>query len=681
MLQPRHKKIALIIAGTLIAVPAIGLIVLLNVDWNRAKPWLNERASLAIGRPFAVDGDLSLSWRQDAAAQPGWRGLVPWPHLVARNVRVGEPPGMDSPAAQMASASQFSFSLNPLALLKKTISIPLLSFETPVVTLRRSSDGKNNWNFEQPGPASEWKLDLQRVVFSKGSVHLIDAVEDANIALDIDTISGDPVYGVQWKLHGKLNGERVSGSGKAGAALSLQRQIAPYPIVAEVKVGATAIGIEGTLTKPTDLAALDMRLKIAGASMANLYRLTGMVLPETPPFSTEGHLLGRLDAKSSHWVYDQFKGKVGASDIEGKLTFESRQPRPRLSGAVTSRLLRLKDLGPVIGADSNASKNTRGIAQKQPAGKLLPVETFKTERWNSIDVDVTYSADKIIQNQALPINQLTTHLILEDGVLTLAPLNFAIAGGTLNSTIKLESGGEAGREAVRAEMSTSARNLKLKQLFPGMQPLQASIGEINGDAKLSARGNSMASLLGSSNGEIRTLINQGTISKLLLEEMGLNIGSVVLARVFGDEQVKLNCMAADFSVTDGLMRSRSFIVDTEEAVLNVSGTISLAQEQLDLTLKPDTRGLRVFSLRAPLYLRGSFDQPKVSVDKGVLALRAGGALALAAVAPIAALLPLVNMGPAQTSECDKLLAQARVKPQAPAPGQALRDQSTTKDGG
>ncbi len=678
MLQPRHRKIALIIAGTLLAVPAIGLIALLNVDWNRAKPWLNERASQAIGRPFAIDGDLSLSWRQDGTLQSGWRALLPWPHLMARDVRVGEPPGMDSTTAQMASASQFSFSLNPLALLNKTISIPLLSFEAPVVTLRRNIDGKNNWNFEQPGPASEWKLDLQRVAFSKGSVHLIDAVKKADIALDIDTISGDPEYGVQWKLHGKLNGERVSGSGKAGAALSLQRQMAPYPIVAEVKVGTTAIGIEGTLTKPTDLAALDMRLKIAGASMAGLYRLTGLVLPETPPFSTEGHLLGSINAKGSHWVYDQFQGKVGASDIEGKLAFESRQPRPRLSGAVTSRLLRLKDLGPVIGADSNASKNTRGAAQMQPSGKLLPVETFKTERWNSIDVDVTYSANKIIQNQALPISRLTAHLILQDGVLTLAPLNFAIAGGTLDSTIKLASGGESGREAVRAEMTTSARNLKLKQLFPGMQPLQASIGEINGDAKLSALGNSVASLLGSSNGEIRTLINEGTISKLLLEEMGLNIGSVVLSRLFGDEQVKLNCMATDFSVTNGLMRTRSFIVDTEEAVLNVSGTINLAREQLDLTLKPDTRGLRVFSLRAPLYLRGSFDQPKVSVDKGVLALRAGGALALAAVAPIAALLPLINMGPGQASACGKLLAQASIKPRAPAPGQQLREAKSAR---
>ena len=198
------------------------------------------------------------------------------------------------------------------------------------------------------------------------------------------------------------------------------------------------------------------------------------------------------------------------------------------------------------------------------------------------------------------------------------------------------------------------------------------MGEINGDASLSATGNSVATLLGSSNGEVRALIDRGSISKLLLEEMGLNIGSVVLTKLVGDKQVKLNCMAADFVVTKGLMRTRQFLVDTDDAVLHIDGTVSLANEQLDLTLQPDSKGLRIFSLRSPLYVRGTFSKPDVSVDKGVLALRAGGALALAVVAPVAALLPLVNAGPGENSECAALLAQARIKPVAPKPGKTQR---------
>ena len=688
MPQSRRTKIVLAVAGTLFAIPVVAVVVLLNVDWNRAKPWLNARTSDAIGRPFSINGDLSLTWKKAAVTLPEhdntWRDLIPWPHLVARNIQVGNPANMTATAntvlpAEMASVSQFAFSLNPLALLDKKIVIPELRFDTPVVNLQRSVDGKNNWTFDKKDQPSPWALDVQRVIFTKGSVHLIDAVKHADVTADVDTITADPTYGVAWTLRGTYNRERVSGNGKAGAVLSLQRQSIPFPLTVNVKVGATSISVEGTLTRPTDLTGLDMRLKVSGASMARLFPLTGLVLPETPYFSTDGHLLGSLSTHGSHWTYQKFSGKVGSSDIGGTLEYQSQKPRGRLTGSVNSRLLQLSDLGPLIGADSSTSKAARGVAAVQPSGKMLPVEPFKTERWTSIDADVTYGAEQIIREKNLPISKLSTHLVMQDGVLSLVPLNFAIAGGTLASNIKLDGSGRINKNTIRAEMKSSARHLKIKQLFPALDSLQASVGEINGDASLSATGNSIASLLGSANGEIKTLINQGTVSKLLLEEMGLNIGNVVLARLFGDKQVKLNCMATDFIVDNGVMQTRTFIVDTDEAILNVTGNINLSQEQLDLTLKPDSKGLRVFSLRAPLYVRGSFQNPRVSVDKGVLALRAGGAVALAVLAPIAALIPLINTGPGESSECAKLLAVARVKPVAPPPGQTIRNkpQSST----
>jgi uncharacterized protein involved in outer membrane biogenesis len=215
--------------------------------------------------------------------------------------------------------------------------------------------------------------------------------------------------------------------------------------------------------------------------------------------------------------------------------------------------------------------------------------------------------------------------------------------------------------------------MEIKQLFPAIEGLQASVGHINGDAALSATGKSNASLLAASNGEVHTLISQGTVSKLLLEKMGLNLGNIILTTLFGDKQVRINCMATDFAVDRGIMYSRTFVVDTEEAIIHVDGIVSLVDESINLTINPKTKGLRVISLRAPLYVRGPFKQPKVSVDKGVLAMKAGGAIALATLAaPVAALLPLVNTGPGEESECGKLLALAREKPVAPPPGKTSR---------
>lgn len=666
--RTRTTRIVLTVIGLLVAIPAIALVILLNYDWNKARPWLNARASDALGRPFAINGDLSLRWEKPAAvlgSQASWRDHIPWPHLIANDVHVSNPEGM--PARDTASVRQLSFSLNPFALLHHTITIPVLRFQSPAVDLLRNADGANNWTFHHKEKPSPWTLDLERVVFAKGVVQVHDALTKTAVTADVDTLDADPTYGVSWKLRGTYNGAPVSGGGKAGAVLSLKEQSTPYPVKADFTQGATHISVEGTVTRPAKLAALDLRLKLAGASMARLYNLSGVLLPETPAFSTEGRLIGAIDANSSHWTYDKFKGKVGSSDIAGRLEYQSGKPRGMLSGEVVSRALNFADLGPLVGADSNASKAARGVAAVQPAGKVLPVETFRTERWKTVDADVKYSAERIVRDKQLPISKLNTHLVMQAGVLTLNPLNFTIAGGNMVSNIKLDGSGREGKDAIKATAKVTARHLQIKQLFPTIEKMQATVGEVNGDAQLSATGNSIATLLAGANGELKTLINQGSVSKLLLEEMGLNIGNVVLTKVFGDKPVQLNCMATDFAVTNGLMRTRVFVVDTDEAVITAEGTVNLADEQMNLTLHPQTKSLRIFSLRAPLHVSGPFNQPRVSVDKGVLAMKAGGALALAAAAPIAALLPLINTGPGENSACGQLLAAARVKPVAPPP--------------
>ncbi|MDB5932940.1 MAG: AsmA family protein [Massilia sp.] len=666
----RTMKIVLTVIGLLVAIPAIALVILLNYDWNKARPWLNAKASEAIGRPFAINGDLSLKWEKPSSVIAGrdttWRDHIPWPHLIANDVHVSNPAGM--PARDTASVSQLSFSLNPFSLLHKTIAIPVLRFASPNIDLLRKADGANNWTFKHDEKKSPWKLDLERVVFTKGVIHVADAIQKADVTADVDTLDADKTYGIGWKLRGTYNGAPVTGGGKAGAVLSLKNQSTPFPVQADFHQGATRVSVEGTVTRPAKLAAIDLKLKLAGASMARLYEVTGVLLPETPAFSTEGRLIGTLDANSSRWTYDKFKGKVGSSDLSGRLDFQSGAPRGMLSGSVVSHQLNFADLGPIIGADSNASKAARGVTTVQPQGKVLPVETFRTERWKKVDADVKFTADRIVREKQLPISKLSTHLVMKAGVLTLNPLNFTIAGGNMVSNIKLDGSGANGRDAIKATAKVTARHLKLKELFPTIEKMQATVGEVNGDAQLSATGNSVATLLAGANGELKTLINQGSVSKLLLEEMGLNVGNIVLTKLFGDKPVQLNCMATDFAVTNGLMQTRVFVVDTEEAVITADGTVSLANEQLNLTMRPETKSLRIFSLRAPLHLRGTFSKPDVSVDKGVLAMKAGGAAVLATVAaPIAAMLPLINTGPGENSACGNLLAAARVKPVAPPP--------------
>ncbi|MDQ2819708.1 MAG: AsmA family protein [Pseudomonadota bacterium] len=665
------RTVLLSLLALIIAIPVIAAIVIATYDWNRARPWLNAKATEALGRPFAIRGDLTVQWQQPASEMADqdkqWRDYLPWPHLVAKDVHLGNTAGMEQ--VDSASIGTGSFSLNPLALLDKRINIPLLKFTAPQVNLVRTSATVNNWTFKQKDAPSRWKFDLERVVLTQGVVQFDDTVTRTHVVANVSTLNNGGPYGIAWTVKGSYNGAPVTGGGKAGGVLTLKNQNQPFPIQADMRSGTNRITIEGTATRPAQLAAIDVQLTLAGRSMARLYEFTGVLLPETPPFATAGHLTGTLDRNGSSWTYDNFKGKVGSSDIGGKMAYRTGKPRGYLSGNITSKQLKFSDLGPLVGADSNASKKERGVTSTQPIGRVLPVEQFHTERWKSIDADVRYSAERILRDEKLPLTKLSTHVVMKDGVLTLDPLDFGLAGGDLRSTIVLDGSSAAG---IKATMKIAARKIQIKQLFPTVDSMQATVGEINGDASLSAAGNSIASLLGASNGEVKTLIAHGSISKLLLEEMGLNVGNILLTKVTGDKQVKLNCMATDFRVDKGLMNARRFVIDTDEALIDVDGTINLANEELDLVLHPQTKGLRVLSLRAPLYVKGPFNKPKISVDKKVLAMKGGAALLLAVIAPpLAAIVPLTQQQADKDVDCAALLADAKVKPVAPPPGKRV----------
>ncbi|KAG8153103.1 AsmA family protein [Burkholderia catarinensis] len=738
------KSAAWVVGIVAVLIAAAG-VFLFTFDWNRAKPWVNEQASAALGRPFAINGDLKVGWRRPDG-ETGWRAWVPWPSFSATQLEIGNPDWAKAPKFVTLDAAHFDLAILPL--LAHEIVIPSIDVVNPAVDLERLADGRNTWTFQfkQSSQPSPWKVRLDSFGFAKGTVTYRDAITKADLTVAIDTLGqpiplGDvlkeqeqtsraasaqrvgkrgaaqlsakvneeaassasaaqaasaapsagasaassvasassstssasaasgasgaaapakpsgPTYAFGLKVDGRYKNVPISGTGKVGGVLAVEDTTRPFPLQADVKAGDTRLAIVGTLTDPMHLAAIDMRLWLQGTSMSHLYQLTGITLPDTPPYATEGRLIGNFKRNASTFRYENFNGRVGGSDLEGTLTYAQREPRPKLSGELVSNLLQFSDLAPVIGADTAASKAKRGDTTRQPPDRVLPVETFRTDRWRAIDTDVKFTGRKLIKSANLPITNLYTHILLQDGVLTLEPLQFGVAGGTLATTAHLDGS----RTPLKGRFTVAARHLKLKQLFPTQKVMQSAFGEINGDASLSATGNSPAALAATSTGEVKALITDGRISRLLMEAAGLNVANVVYEKLFGNRDVNINCAAIDFVATDGILDPKVFALDTDDALINVDGPVNLRDESIDLKIHPHTKGFRIFSLRSPLYAKGTFKNPKVGVDAGALALRAGAMIGLGLINPFAALIPLIAPSNNRDVPCSELFGQMKAK--------------------
>lgn len=681
----RTRKILSWVFGIFLLLVVVIVVIIATFDWNRLKPTINQKVSAELNRPFAIRGDLGVAWVRNRE-EPGWRSWVPWPQVHADDVMLGNPPTLAD--VTMVHLQRVEATIAPLALLHKQIYLPWIKMQKPDARLVQTADKKNNWTFDlassDSGDAnaapSAWSFRLDNILFDQGQMRYRDAINKADVTVTINPLgkpvpyaqvaggddqqkgAGDFVFG--WQANGTYNNQKLDGEGKIGGMLSLRSKNTPFPLQVDVRNGTTRVRIDGTLQDPLNLGGLDVRLRFAGDTLANLYGLTGVLLPDTPPYETDGHLIARFnEEKGPLFRYEKFNGHIGDSDIHGSLSYRQGKPRPTLTGELTSNQLRMEDLGPLIGVDSGKgsektqqAKAQRGDAASQPADRVLPHDKFDTKSWDVMDADVKFSGKRIEHSSKLPLSDLYTHLQLKKGDLLLDPLRFGMAGGSINSTIHLEGD----RSPMRGRADLHARKLRLRQLFPDVTAMQNSLGQLNGDATLSGTGNSVADLLGTSNGELKLLMNDGLISRSLMEIAGLNVGNYVVGKLFGDDEVKINCAATDLNIRQGLATPKLFLLDTENAVINVDGNVNFANERLDLSINPESKGIRIITLRSPLYVRGTFKNPDAGVKAGPLIARGAAAIALGAVvAPAAALVALISPSDTDENQCSKVLQQMK----------------------
>lgn len=621
--------------------------------WN----WLRapiERMTLSqTGRALVLGGDLEL--------KVGW----PRPHIRAGAVTFANPAWAKQ--QQMVAADAVEVTIDLPQLLSRNIVLPEVRLERAVVFFEQGSDGRKSWLLDRQQRDEDAAIRIGRLTLDQATIGYDDAGQKTSIRAQLAsaaTPAGGTLHpGVVFSARGQYKGLAFTADGSGGPVLALRDESSPYPLKTELTVGKTGLKADGTITGLFKASAIDMRLALRGENLDQLFPLLGMALPATSAYAIEGHLLH----SGNKWRVEQFAGRFGKSDITGVLQVDTGAKRPLLSADLVSKQLDLADLGPLIGARSGrlqAAKQAAPppqIAAATPVrARVLPDLPFKTERWGSVDAQVTLKAATLRHAKALPLENLVTHLSLRDSVLTLDPLNFGLAGGQLNAVISLDGR----KQPIQAQARVQAKKVLLAKLFPTVALNKASIGQVNGEFNLTGSGNSVGRMLAGANGTLGLVVAGGQISKLMMEKAGLHLWEILELRLTGDRPIKLRCAVADFDVRQGVLHAKALVLDTEVTTLIGTGRIDLGREQLDLTLNQKTKNTSPLALRSPIYVRGSFAKPEVGVDKTRVAARALGALALSLVNPLLTLVPLIDAGPGADSDCGQLIRTARAVPPA-----------------
>jgi len=554
---------------------------------------------------------------------------------------------------RMASADRVEIDVRFWPLLRGSVQLPEIRLTRPDVLLQtapRQGD-PGNWDFlgeSEGGTAPQ----LKRLRIDDGRLQFLDELGRTDIRVDVRSgrprqADAAPPLLVSGK--GSWQGNAFTLKGNTESPLELTDSEHPFRIHLDGRAGPTHAIASGTLTNPFQFQTFDLRFQLSGSDLEDLYPLVGIALPSTPPYNLDG----RLKRDHQVWRYEKFNGRVGDSDLGGNVKIEVGGERPRLTADLVSRLLDFDDLAGFVGAppktggDESANAEQKAEAARVAARPtVLPDTPYDLSKLRAMDADVRLKAQRI-NAPGLPLDDMDAHLKLDDAVLRLDPLNFGVAGGNIRSTIRMD----ARKPQIATTLKASVRKVQLGKLFPDAKLAEQASGGIGGEIDLSGNGNSVAAMLGSSNGSVAVGMGKGHVGNLIMELAGLDIAESLKFLFTGDRQIPLRCAFADFGVSDGRMDSRAMAVDTTDTLIIGEGSLNLKSEQLDLLLKPRPKDISILALRSPLRIGGTFKDPSFRPDFKALGIRGAIALTLGSIAPPAALLATFEPGPGKDSDC------------------------------
>ncbi len=648
---PRRRglRVTALVFGVL-AIAVIALVLLWNWDWFI--PIVQSRASAAIGRKVTISHLHVRLGRQTTVA--------------ADDVTVANPDGFPQ-QAPLAHLARLTVVANVMEYFRHgTIVLPSITLDRPDVHATALPSGQNNFTLKlpaaKPGAKPAAPPQIGDLVINGGTARVIDPKlrSDFTAAIATRPAAGNAPAALTADARGTYAGQPVTAQFVGGALLSIRDAQHPYPIDLHLANGPTKVSLVGTVQNPLNFAGARLKLSVSGPDMSQTYPLTGIPIPQTPPFA----ITGNLDYQPPRIRFTDFAGRVGSSDLGGDILVDPRAgQRPDVVMNLVSRRVDLADLGGFIGAPAGRADKTAGetVAQKREvehaktSKALFSSTPFNLPKIRAADIHLNYRADHI-ENKYTPFDKLVVKLDLVDGRIDLHPLDFVVGNGDIASTILLAPGAN---NILHTNADVSFRHIELSRLMKATHSFQGN-GVIGGQARIDTNGNSVASMMGQGNGELKlVLVSAGDVSALLVDIAGLEFGNALLSALGVPDRAKIDCFVTDLPLNNGVVSTKALLLDTNEARVTGQGTIDLRSQTMDYALTTRSKHFSIGSLPGPINLNGPITSPSIRPGAEVVA-RAGAAAGLGVLlTPLGALLPTIQFGVGNDNACFKAEAAER----------------------
>ena len=512
----------------------------------------------------------------------------------------------------MLRAARAELTIDLLDLLRLRLSPLRLGLQQPALRLARDEQGR--WNL--PGTGTGDGTSGSNSFVRLGALHEME-IEGGELI--VDDLASPGVEGRITSLSARLprpaddiefegmvrwdSGRPLAFSGRAGSPAELLNSgdddREPFPIQLTVGPETARLSAIGHLTRPLELAGVDLRIRAQGEDMAPLLATFAETATATPPLK----FTAQLTDTEHGWSLQDVEARLGESRLRGKATasFGAGKQKPQLSLDFVVPRLVPSDFGWIASLIGGGEAAANFPARMQvPAKWLRRVDARGNLRVERLD--------------ELAIEPAGLHLSfkLDDGHLHIEPLRLEVAGSAVEGTATVNTAGEA---PPRIALRMDANDLQLGPLLAAF-----GIDEITGTLKsatvdLRGRGATLHEVVAGLDGAVSFRIAEGNLDLPGLSHlsMGLMEGlGVVLGGSGGGAATPVACAVGDLSVRQGVARVERLAILIPQVLVTGEGSVRLSESTIRLTLIPRPLDDALFRVVVPVVISGKLAAPEVT---------------------------------------------------------------------
>lgn len=633
----------------LIIAVVVGLVF--TIDADQIKNQVVQTVSDSTGREFRVDGDISII--------PSLSPTVALEKVSLANATWGSKPNM-------VNVEKFKVQMDLMPLLQGNVSINRIELQAPEIILETDKKGNPNWVFSSAksketsndgSSTSSLGIGFNNVAIKDALILYIDGQSGKQTELTLENVllqSNGMDSPLAIELVAALNKAPINLTISLGSVNQLLAD-QKTPIKVSGNIDKATLTVDGTINKPLSARGLNLPFEFSVDTLDSLNRIAGTELPNEGPIAIKG----TLSDSGGGYSIQSMDATVLTYTVSGDVSVKTAGARPYLKANLATETLDLSSFSEGSEDDSKAS-------DKVFSDKPLELSSLK-----SADADITFRAKKLLTS-SMEFTDMSVVLGLQNGKLRINPLVGNLAGGDLNTQLVLDA---SNAKSANMDLKITMNNVELGQLPQIKEQNLLQGGKTDAKIALAGKGQSVAALVGSLNGNIEIVTGEGKLSNTSVDLAGADIiySTLDMINPFSkkEDYTQMQCGVISFSIKNGVAQSDEGIaIQTQRMNVLGSGIIHLKTEELDMGIRPQARdgmGAGLGKLVSLVRIGGTLAKPSPKVDtKGLL--RAGATVGAAVATGGLSFLAegLLDKAAANDNPCDVALGKTAKTTTAPA---------------